>query len=108
MAHPDHTEPIPDHEHGSSTHWANLGCTHPKCLAVRNQAKKRNREDRKQARVYIPQVMPDGRTEMRWVHPALAPHNSTNPRRHGTVYGRREFGCDCPHCEVVRKAHPDH
>ncbi len=99
---PQETGPIPAHKHGS-VHFANLGCKHHECVQARSQAKARLRRRRREERIFIPQVMPDGSVENRWVHPALAPtFAAANPRRHGTAYGRREFSCDCPPCSIAR------
>ena len=82
------------HQHGS-VHAANKGCSHPDCIAARSDAKQRFREARRSERVL---------EESRWVHPDLGPAGSGLPRSHGTQYGRREYGCQCPPCSEVTRS----
>ncbi len=100
---------MPDHKPGDPSAYAH-GCRrHHACRYAHAQWKQKKRDERRAERINIPQVLPDGKTvENRWVHPALAPADTPGtPARHGTVYGRAEFACDCPPCRTARRIIPD-
>lgn len=83
---------IPPHEHGSK-YRHDLGCPHPKCLEAATRTKSRLRKRRRLARIIV---------NGRFYHPGLAPVDSDEPKRHGTAYGRTEFGCCCADCNATR------
>lgn len=98
---------VPPHEHGSSAHWYNRGCRHPKCRAKAAEAKAKLRESYRAKLVRIPYVTEAGDVEIRWISPALAPaHHTHIPARHGSKIGRREYKCDCDPCRRARRVTP--
>lgn len=99
---------MPNHEPGDPSAYSH-GCRrHHACRYAASVTKKAKRDERRAQRIFIPQTMPDGTVQNRWVHPALAPADQTGVKaRHGTAYARAEFACDCPRCEVARRITPN-
>jgi hypothetical protein len=82
-------ESIPLHTHGISRYYYDLGCNHHLCKAKAAACQAGVRTRRRARRVRINGLL---------VSPDLAPVGSDVPARHGTVYGRRGFGCKCLDC----------
>uniref|UniRef100_UPI003F498CFE hypothetical protein n=1 Tax=Pseudonocardia sp. CA-138482 TaxID=3240023 RepID=UPI003F498CFE len=75
--------------HGVSRYYYDLGCGHKLCRQKAATAKRATRANHKAARRQV---------NGRWVHAQLAPADSTAAARHGTVYARATFGCECEEC----------
>lgn len=99
---------MPDHEPGSLTAWTH-GCRrHHACRFAGARWKAGRRAELRKGLVYQLVTLPDGTEEFRWVNELLAPADQIHiSARHGTAYGRGDFGCDCPLCEVARRIPPD-
>lgn len=75
-----------------SKHYYDLGCHCSECRTAASDAKTLLRRKRRTQRIFVAGVL---------IHPALHPVDSTEPARHGTPYGRREFGCNCRPCKTA-------
>jgi hypothetical protein len=91
---------LPEHEHGSSVYWYNLGCCDPACRAKGTEARRKSRAA-KHARRRPHRFLIDGEVQVRMVHPGLHPPNSDKPNRHGTILARKGYRCDCPTCAAI-------
>ncbi len=91
---------IPEHEHGSSVYWYNLGCNDPACRARGTEARQKSRAQ-KQSKRRKGRFIIGGEVLVRTFHPDLHPAGSDKPNRHGTVLGRKEYRCDCPLCAAT-------
>ena len=89
-SHPSPSRRIPLHVHGSSRYYYDLGCEDALCKAKAASCQAGVRTKRRAERVLI-----DGRM----IHPRLADIDTDAPARHGTVYGRYGYGCQCAFCE---------
>lgn len=78
--------------HGSSRYYYDLGCNDLLCKAKAAACQAGVRTRRRARRVRINGLL---------VSPDLAPVGSDVPARHGTVYGRRGFGCKCADCKCA-------
>jgi len=83
-------EPLPSYVCGRSRYYYDQGC---RCLLCKAKAAACQASARAKRRTHRDPV--DGR----WVSHLLAPVDSDKPARHGTVYGRSSYGCECGDCK---------